>query len=184
MNTPSPEAVEAAKEIDQPPIGIELGGEAFVPWASGIIDTAIATVTAERDEARRWLRAKCERIGGCLLAIGMDSCGCVNGGTDFAPEQTTAKLRAERDTLAAKLAETEKERDEAVRLNGTPMGGLADECTRLRAKLKLATEALEPFANFHDGDLSNVGGGTLVSPEFRMQVFKDAQTALAAITAP
>lgn len=39
-------------------------------------------------------------------------------------------------------------------------------------------EALKPFAEFHE-TLDGIGGGTIVSPEFKLQVFKDAKQALA-----
>lgn len=38
--------------------------------------------------------------------------------------------------------------------------------------------ALEPFASFFNGDLADVGGGTLVTPSLKLQAFKDAKAAL------
>lgn len=51
------------------------------------------------------------------------------------------------------------------------------------ARFKVAEEmaaALAVFPDRFDGDLSVVGGGTAVSPTFKVQDFKDAKTALAA----
>jgi hypothetical protein len=45
------------------------------------------------------------------------------------------------------------------------------ECAGLRA-------ALKPFAEVFDGDLGQIGGGTLVSPQLKAQLFKDAKRAL------
>lgn len=51
---------------------------------------------------------------------------------------------------------------------------------RFIAASKKMAEALLPFASFFEGDLSSVGGGTLVSPTFTVQQFKDAKAALLA----
>jgi len=47
---------------------------------------------------------------------------------------------------------------------------LERECAGLRA-------ALKPFAEVFDGDLNQVGGGTLVAPMLKAQLFKDAKRA-------
>ena len=41
--------------------------------------------------------------------------------------------------------------------------------------------ALEAFASVFEGNLENVGGGTLTSPSLKMQFFKDAKAALARV---
>jgi hypothetical protein len=53
----------------------------------------------------------------------------------------------------------------------------------LERRLALCRDALKVFAEYHTGDLSNVGGATLISPQFSAQAFKDAKKALTA-TAP
>lgn len=53
---------------------------------------------------------------------------------------------------------------------------------QLEAAERLA-EALLPFAESYDGDLANVGGGTLLAPQLKCQAFKDAKAALAAFRA-
>jgi hypothetical protein len=42
--------------------------------------------------------------------------------------------------------------------------------------------ALKPFADYFEGDLGNVGGGTLVAPPFPLQRFKDAKAAIVRAT--
>lgn len=42
--------------------------------------------------------------------------------------------------------------------------------------------ALKPFADYFEGDLSDVGGGTMVAPPFLLQRFKDAKAAIVRAT--
>lgn len=51
---------------------------------------------------------------------------------------------------------------------------------RLRAQNDALLAALKPFADYFDGNLENVGGGTVVSVPFTVQQFKDAKAAIAA----
>lgn len=46
------------------------------------------------------------------------------------------------------------------------------------ARVEVLAAALKPFADFFDGDLSSVGGGTFIAPTFKVQNFKDAKEAL------
>lgn len=55
-----------------------------------------------------------------------------------------------------------------------------DEIERLRAQNAQLLAALRPFAEYFDGDLATIGGGTLVSLQFNLQLFKDAKAAIAA----
>lgn len=62
-----------------------------------------AELSKEIERLKKWLSAKCDRIGGCLLVMGSDSCGCVNGGTDSSREDTCARLTVERDKALAEV---------------------------------------------------------------------------------
>ena len=55
---------------------------------------------------------------------------------------------------------------------------LQNELEAERAKVAKLTDALAVFANYFDGDLSEIGGGTHVAPVFKLRVFKDAKQAL------
>ena len=55
---------------------------------------------------------------------------------------------------------------------------LQNELEAERAKVAKLTAALAVFANYFDGDLSEIGGGTRVAPVFKLQVFKDAKETL------
>jgi len=54
------------------------------------------------------------------------------------------------------------------------------EIDALRAQNAQLLAALRPFAEYFDGDLTTIGGGTMVSPQFKLQLFKDAKAAIAA----
>lgn len=49
---------------------------------------------------------------------------------------------------------------------------------RLRAEIRMLRDALQPLADLLDGDLENVGGGTLIAPTIKVQIVKDAKNAL------
>ena len=51
---------------------------------------------------------------------------------------------------------------------------------RLRAEIRMLRAALQPLADLLDGDLENVGGGTLIAPTIKVQMVKDAKCALTA----
>ena len=88
-------------------------------------------------------------------------------------EQTLALLRKEmgecvdglsiREAVALLVSQRENARNAHA--------ATQERCDKMEA-------ALEPFASCHDGDLSQIGGGTVVSAQFKLQVFKDAKAAI------
>lgn len=56
----------------------------------------------------------------------------------------------------------------------------ANNYDALRAQNAQLLAALRPFAEYFDGDLATIGGGTMVSLQFKLQLFKDAKAAIAA----
>lgn len=49
----------------------------------------------------------------------------------------------------------------------------------LRCEIEELKAALKPFADYFEGDLKGVGGGTAIAPEMTMQPFKNAKELLA-----
>lgn len=107
------------RPLPQPPA--TPAGEAATFWEDkckyleGVRDRLteqLQQVTRERDEARGWLGKRCPRIGGCLLAMGHDSCGCVDGSTDFGAESFLAEARTRAESAEKRLAEVERELEE------------------------------------------------------------------------
>lgn len=59
-----------------------------------------------------------------------------------------------------------------------PSSDLTAEIERLRAVNVRLIAALRPFAEYFEGDLASIGGGTRITPEFKVQRFIDAKAAL------
>lgn len=55
---------------------------------------------------------------------------------------------------------------------------LQRKIVRQQKQIKKLRAALKPFAEYFEGDLFELGGGTSVAPAFPLQVFKDAKAAL------
>lgn len=82
-------------------------------------------------------------------------------------QHQVAELTKERDRFKSLY---EQERDD-LRIASEMVGKLQDRRDSLAA-------ALRPFADFYEGDLASVGGGTQVAPMMPVQFFKDAKAAM------
>jgi hypothetical protein len=88
-------------------------------------------------------------------------------------------LESENTRLREQVASLERDRLRALNIAGEHLDQQQGNTRPTPDALRVAREALEPFANHYDGSLDNIGGGTLVSPQFPLQAFKDAKAAIA-----
>ena len=98
-------------------------------------------------------------------------------------EQAIAEIHAalsERDALCAQNAALEAELAKVREVASENFKYLEDQVSALHDKNVALAAALKPFADFFEGDLTNVGGGTETAPTFKIQNFKDAKAAIAA----
>lgn len=97
----------------------------------------------------------------------------------------TARTNAFEDSILGKMPDP-KDADKIVRVVGdgsySRMVGFARtlerELTAALDRLGKMEMALKPFADYFDGDLKGVGGGTFATAIMKIQSFKDAKLAL------
>lgn len=90
------------------------------------------------------------------------------------------KAANERDAFCAQNAALEAELAKVREVASENFKYLEDRVSALHDKNAALAAALKPFADFFEGDLTNVGGGTEAAPTFKIQNFKDAKAAIAA----